>query len=421
VAADLRAESALGPEAAALRQRGVELVLGEQHPSILEGVDLVVLSPGVPLDTPIPAAARERGVPMIGELELAYRASEGTWLAVTGTNGKTTTTALLGELVAATGRPVTVTGNIGLAASSEVRDVPKDGLVVAEVSSFQLDTADEFRPHVAVLLNITEDHLDRYDSFDHYAESKRRIFMNQTADDYAVLNVDDPRVASFADGIGARVIPVSTEREVPDGVFVRDGTIVSGVGGVEEEILEAKDLGVPGPHNLANALAAVAAASAVGVAAPEAAEVLRAFAPLEHRLEPVAEVDGVLYVNDSKATNVDAVGFALRSYDAPIVLVAGGREKDTDFSPLAGPVAERVRRLVLIGEAADKMERALEGLAPISRAGSLREAVVMARNAAAPGDVVLLSPACASFDMFDDFEDRGRKFKEEVARLGPRS
>ncbi len=399
----------------------MELVLGEQSPSLLEGVDLVVISPGVPLDTPIPTAARERGLPMIGELELAYRASEGTWLAVTGTNGKTTTTALLAELARATGKPVTVAGNIGLAASSEVRGVPPEGLVVAEVSSFQLDTADEFRPHVAVLLNITEDHLDRYDSFDHYAESKRRIFMNQTADDYAVLNVDDPRVASFADGIGAKVIPVSTEREVPGGVFVRAGTIVSGVGGAEEEIVEAKDLGIPGPHNLANALAAVAAAAVVGVGASEAADVLKTFAPLEHRLEPVAEIDGVLYVNDSKATNVDAVGFALRSYDAPIVLVAGGREKDTDFSPLAEPIADHVRHLILIGEAADKMELAFAGAAPVSRAGSLHEAVAMAGNAAAPGDVVLLSPACASFDMFDDFEDRGRKFKEEVARLGPRS
>jgi len=339
---------------------------------------------------------------------------------VTGTNGKTTTTALLGELVRTTGKPITIAGNIGIALSSEVARLPADGLVVAEVSSFQLDTAETFAPHVAVLLNITEDHLDRYDSFDHYAESKRRIFMNQTTDDYAVLNVDDPRVASLADTVGGRVIPVSVAREVPDGVFVRGGTIVSRVDGTEKEVVAAGELGIPGPHNLANALAATAAAAAVGVDAAAAAEVLRRFSPLEHRMERVAEIDGVTYVNDSKATNVDAVDCALRSYERPIVLIAGGRSKGTDFTVLAGLVETRVKRLVLIGEAASEMERAFGGLVPIDRAATLNEAVDLAHAAARIGDVVLLSPACASFDMFEDFEDRGRQFKTEVARLASR-
>jgi len=394
--------------------RGVRVVLGREPPDLLDGVDLVVVSPGVPSAAPVPTGARARGIPVIGELELAFRVSRGTWLAVTGTNGKTTTTALLGQLARTTGRQTVVAGNIGVAASGEMRDVDEGGLIVAEVSSFQLDTADTFRPRVAVLLNITEDHLDRYDSFDDYAESKARIFMNQGGDDFAVLNVDDPRVASLEGKLAGTVIPVSSLREVRDGVFVRGGIVVSRVGGIEEEIVAAEDLGLPGPHNLGNALAALAAAAAVGVEPADAAEVLRSFSPLEHRLEAVGEVDGVAYVNDSKATNVDAVGCALRSYDAPIVLIAGGKDKGADFSVLADLVRERVKSLVLIGEAADTMERALSGTAPVARADTLREAVETARDSASPGDVVLLSPACASFDMFDDFEDRGRQFKRAV-------
>jgi UDP-N-acetylmuramoylalanine--D-glutamate ligase len=416
-AADLRGADELDFDTSSWKERGAELRLGEQTAELLGGIDLVVLSPGVPLDTPVPVAARARGVPVISELELAYQVSEATWLAVTGTNGKTTTTALLGELVKKTGRPTVVAGNIGVALTSEVRELSERGLVVAEVSSFQLDTIDRFSPHVAVLLNITEDHLDRYDSFEHYVASKTRIFMNQSADDFAVLNVDDPRVASLADTLAATVIPVSGTREVENGVFVRGRTIVSRVGTGEKEIIAAQDLRIPGPHNLGNALAAVAAASAVGVEPEAAAQVLRRFHPLEHRLETVAEIDGVVYVNDSKATNVEAVSFALRSFDAPIVLIAGGRSKGADFSALADLVAEHVKRAILIGEAADAMERAFSGLTSVERVDTLHDAVLCAGRAAYPDGVVLLSPACASFDMFRDFEDRGRQFKEEVAAL----
>ncbi|MBN2564975.1 MAG: UDP-N-acetylmuramoyl-L-alanine--D-glutamate ligase [Candidatus Eisenbacteria bacterium] len=422
VATDLRDASELGIDSPGLRARGVELELGSQRAEVLDGIDLVVLSPGVPLDSAIPSAARLRGTPIIGELELAFRHSRGRWLAVTGTNGKTTTTALLGELAKTTGSRLAVAGNIGLALSGEVESVPEDGLIVAEVSSFQLDTIESFRPHVGVLLNITADHLDRYDSFEAYARSKARVFENQGPGDYAVLNYDDDRVAALAGMLAATVIPVSARREVADGVFLRNGRIVSQVGGTEREIVQVDRLGLPGPHNLSNALAATAAAAAIGVAAEDAAKVLVSFTPLEHRLEPVAVVDGVRYVNDSKATNVDSVMFALRSFDAPIVLIAGGKDKDSDFRVLRAVVAEHVKRLVLIGEAAEKMERQLAGLVPTDRAASLRDAVLRAQEAASPGDVVLLSPACASFDMFKDFEDRGRKFKEEVAALarGPR-
>jgi UDP-N-acetylmuramoylalanine--D-glutamate ligase len=354
---------------------------------------------------------------VIGELELAYRASSATWLAVTGTNGKSTTTALLGELVATIGRPSVVAGNIGIALSAEVAGVPADGFVVAEVSSFQLDTIEAFRPRVAVLLNITEDHLDRYDSFEAYVESKRRVFMNQTSDDFAVMNMDDPRVASLRASVRATVIPVSTTREVQDGVFVRGGSIVSRLGEEEREVVQAARLCIPGPHNLANAVAAVAAAAAVGADPAPAAEALMRFTPLPHRMEPVAELRGVRYVNDSKATNVDSVLYALASYEAPIVLIAGGKEKGADFRRLSDAVGGRVRAAILIGEAADAMERALAGRTAVKRAGSLEDAVRAAAAAADPGDVVLLSPACASFDMFEDFEDRGRAFRAAVEAL----
>lgn len=417
VATDLRSADELGIESLSSDAREAELRLGEQGPELLEGIDLVVLSPGVPLDSAIPAAARATGTPMIGELELAYRHSRGDWLAVTGTNGKTTTTALLGELAKTTGREVAVAGNIGLALSGEVERMPENGLIVAEVSSFQLDTIDTFRPNVAVLLNITADHLDRYDSFEAYARSKARVFENQDAGDYAVLNYDDDRVAAMAGTLAATVIPFSARREVADGVFLRGGTIVSQVEGTEREIVDAGRLGIPGPHNLSNALAATAAAAAVGVAPEDAARVLVTFRSLPHRLEEVAVAGGVRYVNDSKATNVDSVTFALRSFDAPIVLIAGGKDKGTDFSPLRELVAERVKHVVLIGETTDKLERQLAGTATIERASSMDDAVRRAGEAASSGEVVLLSPACASFDMFDDFEDRGRSFKRAVDAL----
>lgn len=344
--------------------------------------------------------------------------SEATWVAITGTNGKTTTTALTGELVRTTGRSVLVGGNIGNAVSHEAARVPADGIIVAEVSSFQLDTSDRFRPSVGALLNITEDHLDRYNGFDHYADTKMKLFANQTPDDFAVLYVDDPEVASRADAVGGTVVPVSLASEPDGGVFVRGGTIVSRMGRREREVVEVRDLGLPGPHNLVNSMVAFATASAVGVDPEAAAEVLRNFRSLEHRLELVRELGGVTYVNDSKATNVDSVRFALQSYDAPIVWIAGGKEKGADFTALRELAAAHVRTAVLIGQATEKFESALRGAVTTVRAGSLDEAVRTAAEIAKVGDIVLLSPACASFDMFEDFEDRGRQFKLAVNAMG---
>jgi len=397
--------------------RDVRMELGGHPAGMLHGAEIVVVSPGVPSDSEIVSQAADRGIPVIGELELAYRLSRGAWLAVTGTNGKTTTTALLGELVKRAGRPTVVAGNIGIALSSEVADTSNDGYVVAEVSSFQLDTIDTFKPRVAVLLNVTEDHLDRYPSFREYAESKRRIFENQTAEDYAVLNFDDRIVRELKDTLSAAVVPVSVDGEVPGGVFVRDGAIVTQVGGSERKVIDVSRMALRGPHNLQNAAAATAAALSIGVDLEAIAGVLEAFGPLRHRMEPVAEIDGVTYVNDSKATNVESVQCALRSYGRPIILIAGGRDKDADFERLTELVKANVKRLIVIGEAAPKLRRALGNFVPMETAGSIEEAVRGAASSASPGDVVLLSPACASFDMFRDFEDRGDRFIEAVRGL----
>jgi len=417
VASDLRPASELSLDAAAWESRGVRLALGEQDEGLLAGVDLVVVSPGVRLDVPIIKAARAAGVAVIGELELAYRVFEGTWIAVTGTNGKTTTTALTGHLATSAGLAAAVGGNIGDAISAEIAGLPRDGIVVAEVSSFQLDATELFRPHVSVLLNVTPDHLDRYGTMESYAASKRRVFANQTADDFAVLNVDDERVRASASQIAASVIPVSAVGEPENGVFVRDGAIVSRVGGGDREVARIADMKLLGPHNVQNALAAVGAAMAVGVGSEAAGRALATFEPLEHRMEPVARVGGALYVNDSKATNVDSVRYALESYDVPIVLIAGGRDKGADFGALVAAAAAHVRHAVVLGEAAPAIERALSGSVPTERAATLRDAVRAAAAAAESGDVVLLSPACASFDMFADFEERGRRFKAEVLAL----
>lgn len=417
VASDLRPASELEIDVDDWERRGVSLSLGEQGEGLLAGVDLVIASPGVPSDAPIIEAARASGRRVIGELELAYQVFEGTWIGVTGTNGKTTTTALTGHLVRSAGLSVAVGGNIGDAISAELPALPDDGIVVAEVSSFQLDATERFRPHVAVLLNVTPDHLDRYDSMEGYVASKRRIFANQTAEDSAVLNIDDPIVHESRRGLAARVISVSAVEEPEGGVFVRDGMIVSGVSGQEEVVAPVRSLRIRGAHNVQNALAAVAAATAVGIDADAAGRALSTFEPLEHRMEPVAEIGGVAYVNDSKATNAESVRYALESYEAPIVLIAGGRGKGADFRSLRPAVERHVRGAVLIGEAAGDLEAALRGATPIERAGTLREAVEAAAALARRGDVVLLSPACASFDMFRDFEDRGRRFKAEVVRL----
>jgi len=408
------------PEGAtALVAEGVTCVWGRDDAGLLAGHDLVVWSPGLPVDHPLAAAARAAGVPVLGELELGYRAAHAPLVCITGTNGKSTTTDLTGALLRGCGREVEVCGNIGRAICEVAERVSSAGLLVVEVSSFQLETVDRLRPSIATWLNLTPDHLDRHGSFEAYGAMKQRLFARQTEEDWAVLNADDPEVQRRRAGAG-QPAAFSALAPVDEGAFAEDGWIVLARRGGRERLMPRTELRLPGPHNLLNALAALATVLPLDPPAEHLRRVLREYAGLEHRLEPAGELHGVRFVNDSKATNTDSLRVALQSFDAPVVLIAGGRDKGQDFGPLADLVRRAVGHLVLIGEGAESMARAWAGV-PQERAASLPDAVQRAYEAARPrGAVVLLSPGCASFDMFRDYEDRGRRFKDEVARLSGR-
>jgi UDP-N-acetylmuramoylalanine--D-glutamate ligase len=414
---DLRSEGDLRSEVDELRQLGVQVETGGHSSEMLRGTDFVVVSPGIPDDAPILGEARKLGIAIYSELEVASWWARAPMVAVTGSNGKTTTTTLLGRIFQRAGRNCQVAGNIGFPLSAGVRDVPPEGILVVEVSSFQLQYIESFHPRVGVILNITPDHLDRHRTMEAYAGAKARLLMNQTTADTAVLNHDDPRTAALEDRVKGALIPYSIRERVKGGVFVQEGEIISALSGAEQKVLPIDQVTLPGPHNLSNALAAVAAARALGVDLSICARELTAFKGLEHRLELVRVLDGVRYVNDSKATNVEAVEQALLSYPGKILLIAGGRDKDADFSRLSQLIGQRVRWLILLGEAREKMERAWGKLTDTRLVGSLEEAIRLAQQKAQPGETVLLSPACASFDMFRDFEDRGNAFKKIVERL----
>ncbi|HUW66085.1 MAG TPA: UDP-N-acetylmuramoyl-L-alanine--D-glutamate ligase [Spirochaetia bacterium] len=388
---------------------GVALHTGGYAP--VAGFDLVVTSPGVPLREAVLAEAVTKGIPLIGELELACRFCSVPMVAVTGTNGKTTTTTLIGE-IAHLVRPTLVGGNIGLPLVSRVEDLPGGSLVVAEVSSFQLATTVHFRPAVAVVLNIVPDHLDWHGSMTAYVEAKARILANQTGEDTAVLNYDDPLTRDLQGRCRGRVLFFSTRQAVDEGAFVADGKIVFRSYGREEEVADLTCLAVPGEHNLANALAAVTAARAAGIEPAAVARGLAAFRGVRHRLETAAIRNGVRWVNDSKGTNPAAAITALRSFAGAIILIAGGRNKGSDFAAFAAEVAGKVRFLLLLGEAAPEIEAAVAncGFTAVQRVGSLQEAAFEAFRRARPGDTVLLSPACASWDMFRNYEERGDQF-----------
>jgi UDP-N-acetylmuramoylalanine--D-glutamate ligase len=414
----------LGDEARALEAEGVRVVAGAHPDALFEAADLIVVSPGVPADLPILADARARGLPVVGEVELASWSLRGRVVGVTGTNGKTTTTTLLAEILRDGGLPTEVGGNIGTPLTSLVERSTDETWTVAELSSFQLELVDRFRVHRAILLNLTPDHLDRHRTMEAYAAAKGRIFANQHADDLAVLNADDPLVVEFADRTRARVCFFSSAGELGAGVCRVDDRIVwREAGGVVEELMPIDEVPLFGEHNLENVCAALAVGRDLGVPAERMRATVRAFRGVEHRLERVADVDGVLFFNDSKATNTDAAIKAIVAFDGrpgKSVVIMGGRGKGQDFSSLAAPSRGRVRHAVLIGEASGAIETALAGICPSSRARSMREAVRAALEAAEPGDRVLLAPACASFDLFDDYEHRGRIFKQEVDALAPR-
>lgn len=417
-AADAKRLDGLGADARALGAAGARIVAGGIPASTFDEAELVVVSPGVPFDAPDLRPARAAGVPIIGELELGWRATEADTIAITGTNGKTTTTALVGALVAAVGRPVLVGGNIGTPLASGAAGFPADGIVVCEVSSFQLETVDRFHPRVAAVLNVAPDHLDRHGSFAAYVAAKGRIFENQTAEDWAVLNADDETTRGLADRTAARIVWWSRRRRLDHGVFVDDDWITARIDSRAARLVPIAEIPLRGAHNVENVLAAVACALWAGVGGASIRREVARFQAVAHRIEPIRVLDGVQYYNDSKGTNVDSTIKALESFPEPVLLIAGGRGKGQDFAPLAAAARGRVRHAILIGEDAPKLASAFDaaGLA-VLREPSLAAALTRARSLARPGDVVLLSPACASFDMFDSYEHRGDVFRSLVRDL----
>lgn len=407
---------------AELEALGIPYEFGVNSRRVL-GAESIILSPGVPSEAPIVREALALGKPVLSEIEVASWFSPAPVLAVTGTNGKTTTTSLLGRIFDDAGRPAVVGGNIGTAFSQCIALLRSDMTAILEVSSFQLDHIVSFRPRAAVLLNITPDHLDRYGhSFEKYVASKCRIFENQGAGDTLIYNRDDTVTRGAVEtraGNGATLLPFSQKERLPAGAFLEGDQIVLALGGKRTELLERGGLSLKGAHNLYNAMAASLAARVCGIPVSSLRATLRNFKGVEHRLEYVRELDGVAYVNDSKATNVDSVWYAIQSFTSPLVLILGGRDKGNDYGPLTDLVRKNVRAVIAIGESAGKVEKAFAGVVPVAVCGSMPEAVQEGRRRARAGDIVLLSPACASFDWFENYEHRGRVFKECVRELQP--
>ncbi len=416
---DAKTEEQLPQQIPLLLDHGISVETGQHSERTFRDQDLIVISPGVPVDVPQLVQARALNIPVIGEVELAARFLKGNIVAITGSNGKTTTTALAGAVVAAGGAKTLIGGNIGTPAISFVDIATDDTWVVLEISSFQLETIESFRPRIAVVLNVTPDHLDRHYTFENYAAAKARIFENQTANDFLVLNADNPPSAAMAAKANAAVYWFGRVKEVERGAFVRAGRIFWRDGRTEREVLPVGEVSLKGSHNLENALAAVCVGMLARVDPTQIRGAVGAFKAVEHRLEFVAAVRGVEYYNDSKATNVDATIKALESFPGRIHLILGGKDKGSDYSLLNPLLEKRVKRVYTIGAAAAKIESQIRGV-EVAKVGTLEAAVKSASDSATPGDVVLLAPACASFDQFTSYEHRGRIFKEQVHQLASR-
>jgi UDP-N-acetylmuramoylalanine--D-glutamate ligase len=418
---DVRSAEALAREIPGLVEKGISVEAGGHGLLTFRRQDLIVVSPGVPLTTPEIVQVKNLGLPVIGEVELAARYLKGKVLAITGSNGKTTTTSLCGEILAAGGLPVGVGGNIGLPVIALVEESRDGGWSVLEVSSFQLETTESFRPEIAVILNVTPDHLDRHGSFENYVAAKERIFTRQKADDAVVLNWDDPVTCAAAKLAPSRVYWFSRKESVEQGCFIADGSVVFKIdkSSSPETIMPVAGIPLKGEHNIENVLAAVCASRLAGVEAAAIRQAIEGLHAVEHRLEFVATLNGVDYYNDSKATNVDAAAKAIASFPGGIHLILGGKDKNSDYTQLSALLRERVKVVYTIGAAAEKIEGHIRGDAPIMSAGTLEAAVNAAGEAAKPGEIVLLAPACSSFDQFENYEHRGRTFKELVlARKG---
>ncbi|MFI5077294.1 MAG: UDP-N-acetylmuramoyl-L-alanine--D-glutamate ligase [Vicinamibacteria bacterium] len=399
-----------------LRRAGVVLELGGHRAETLNSADLIVLSPGVSPRQADVAAARAAGVPVIGELELAARWLAGRVVAITGTKGKSTTTTLIGRMLTEGGLKAAVGGNIGVPLSAQVAASAPDVIHVVEASSFQLETTEQFRPWIAVLLNLSADHLDRHESIEEYAAAKGRIFANQQADDFAVVNVDDAPSLALA-RTRARLVPLSPSAAIADGIVVTAEVIAHRRAGVDTPLVPVSAVRLLGRHLLTDVAAAAAVAEIAGVDAEAMVRAVEGFSGLEHALEPVSSIQGVGFVNDSKATNIESAARAIESIDQGLVVILGGRFKGGDFGALRAPLVARQASVVAIGEAAPLVTAALATSVPVRDAASMDDAVRLGFAMALPGGTVLLAPACASFDMFADYAERGRRFKDAVARL----
>jgi UDP-N-acetylmuramoylalanine--D-glutamate ligase len=414
---DVRSADSLAKEIPALLEEGVMVEAGGHGLLTFRRQDLIVVSPGVPLDTPELDQVKKFGMPVIGELELAARFMKGKMLAITGSNGKTTTTTLVGEILKEAGIPTLVGGNIGVPVVDLIEPSTDTSWAVLEVSSFQLETTQEFHPAIAVILNITPDHLDRHGNFENYAKAKERVFAAQDKNDALVLNADNARTAQAASRGAARVFWFSIEHAVGQGAWVEDGWVVyrESREAEIEKVIPLSKIPLKGEHNVENVVAAVCAARQAGAETDAIGRAIEKFQAVEHRLEFVATVNGVDYYNDSKATNVDATAKAIAAFNSGIHLILGGKDKGSDYTVLSDLLRQRVRSVYTIGTAAEKIEAQLRGVVSLHSCQTLEKAVKAAGNSARPGEVVLLAPACSSFDQFENYEHRGRVFKEAVA------
>ena len=416
---DTKSAEELHHEIPLLLDHGIVVEAGYHGERTFKEQELIVISPGVPADVPQLLQARQAGIPVIGEVELAARFLKGQIVAITGSNGKTTTTTLAGEIIAASGNKTLVGGNIGTPAISFVASATDDTWIVLEVSSFQLETIETFHPKIAVVLNITPDHLDRHHTFENYAAAKQRIFENQTGSDFAVLNADDSTCVAMANSTTAALYWFSRQREVEHGAFLRGDNVIWRDADREQTIMPVGEISLKGAHNVENVLAGVCAGMLAGVDPADIRRAVANFKAVEHRLEYVATVRGVQYYNDSKATNVDATLKALESFAGGIHLILGGKDKGSDYTVLNPMLENRVKRVYTIGAAANKIESQVKGTQVVS-SGTIDNAVRRASESAVAGDIVLLAPACASFDQFVSYEHRGRVFKDLVRQMETR-
>ncbi|MBK7993065.1 MAG: UDP-N-acetylmuramoyl-L-alanine--D-glutamate ligase [Blastocatellia bacterium] len=416
---DAKSKEKLAAEIEFLISHNIAYETGSHSQEALLMADLIVVSPGVPLEIAPLEQARKAGKKIIGEIELAANFLKGNVIGITGSNGKTTTTTLVGKVLSEANFNTLVGGNIGTPLISLVDNSNDDSITVVELSSFQLESTESLRLKVTSLLNITPNHLDRYASFDDYVTAKKRIFLNQQKDDFAVLNADDKIVSAMADITKARKIFFSCKKELEKGIFLRSDQIIYRDSQGQETLLlkVSEDVRLRGTHNLENVMVALAVGIALNAPIASMKNSISTFQGIEHRLEPVAEINGVNFVNDSKATSVDAAIKAVEAFPSNLILILGGKDKGSDYSPFRPLIAERVKHLILIGAATEKIAAALSGICPVERASTMSDAVEKGFTLAKSGDTVLLAPACSSYDMFDNFEQRGQVFKSEVINL----